>query len=133
MDVPDKFLEVRILLADNRFVAVLEQMSTPSVPMVEHHRIPREEAAYECGETSQAAPHEEVRVVGEERPGVNRGGSRPGHVAKAADEFGPILVIPDNRTAVEAAHDHVVQCPGNVESRLAGHGRTSCTMFKGGI
>jgi hypothetical protein len=35
MDIADKFQKVRLLLAKNRFVAVLKQMAVPAVAAVE--------------------------------------------------------------------------------------------------
>jgi len=42
---------------------------------------------------------------------------------RARDEVGAVGVVADDRPALDATHHDVVQDPGGVEARLAGHGR----------
>jgi len=43
MEIPDEFQEIGFFLADNRFVAILKEMSSAMVPTIKRPRIPGEQ------------------------------------------------------------------------------------------
>lgn len=47
VNVPDQFLEIGILLADNRRVPVLKKVSMTPVPAIETDRIARQQSSHE--------------------------------------------------------------------------------------
>lgn len=54
MDVPDKFTQVGFLLAENRFVAVLKQMTVSTVAAVERNSISGQQSPHDGGNRCQA-------------------------------------------------------------------------------
>lgn len=47
--VPNQFEKIRLVLADYRFVAILEEMADTVVPLIEGYRIPCKQAAHQGG------------------------------------------------------------------------------------
>ena len=50
VDIADKFQEIRIFFADDRFVSVLEKMATSSMALVEGNGVSGHEAAHDIAE-----------------------------------------------------------------------------------
>ena len=55
MDIADQVLEIAVLLAQDRFVAILKKLPVPSIFPVKPGRVPGEQAAHEYGNRDDAA------------------------------------------------------------------------------
>jgi len=108
MDVTHEFLEVGILLADDGLVAVLKQVPDPSMPMIEGDGVPSQKPPHEGWEPARTAPEEEVRMVREQRPGVDGGPGRPADIPESSHESGPVDIVADNRPTFQAADDNMM-------------------------
>ena len=68
MDVPDKFFKVRLFLADNRLIAVLEQVSRSLVSMVVACGISGQQPGHDGGQCNSAGSEKKVGVVQKKGP-----------------------------------------------------------------
>jgi hypothetical protein len=91
------------------------------VPAIEGGRVPANESLHELGETTGARTHQQVNVVGHQRPGIHGGSCVLDEVPQAVDESLAVLVIDEEFPAFEAPENGVVQRPGVVKSRAAWH------------
>jgi hypothetical protein len=64
MNVADQLPKVHVLIADNRVVPILKEMSVPKMAEVVSHSVTCEETPHECRKTRGAASQEEVSMIG---------------------------------------------------------------------
>jgi len=121
VEVADEFQEIGLLLHHDGLVPVLEQVAHPSMAAVEGPRVAGEQGAHTARERPLPRPDEEVRMGGEERPRVDREAGRVDQGHQPADEVCPVQVGAEDRPALESSHHHVLEDPGSIEARLAGH------------
>jgi hypothetical protein len=129
-DVAAQLPNVRLRFADDGVEAVLEEMAHALVAAIASDRIARQKPAHELREARRPAPEQGVRVIGEERPGVDRGPGGLRHRNEAPHADRAVRVVLDDHPAVEAAQDHVMQPSRGIETRLATGG--GCARGPGG-
>jgi hypothetical protein len=71
MDITGQFQQIRILLADDGFIPILEQMAMPLVPSVEINRIARQKLSHAPGKALRSCPHQQMKMILHERPGIH--------------------------------------------------------------
>jgi hypothetical protein len=125
MNVPDQFLEVRVLIADNGLITVCEQVAVPLVPPVEGHCVARKKPPHECGQAYRTTSHQEVDMVWKQGPRINARPREPGDVPESYDERLSILVIPKNETLLYTADDDVMQGTWGIQPRTTRHEEAS--------
>jgi len=108
LNVPDEFLEVRILVADNGLIPVFKQVSVPIVPPVEGNRVTSKKPPHECGQAYHATSHQEVDMVWKHRPRINACSRECCHVPKSRYERLSVLVISNDQTLLYPANDDVM-------------------------
>ncbi len=108
----------------------LEEVPHPMMPAIEGPSIPGEQRAHGAGERTIPRPHQEMRMVREERPGGDRPGPGLDQGGQASDEVGAVLVIPKEGGPFNAPHHDVLEGSGGIETRLAGHGRADATISR---
>jgi hypothetical protein len=123
VEVADEFQEVDILLHDDRLVSVLEEVADPLVAAIEGSRVSSEEAPHDAGQGAGSGPHQEVEVVRQECPGVDRERPGVGVTCDLPHEVLPILVIPEDDLAIHPPDHHVMKDPGGIQARTARHDR----------
>jgi len=120
VEIADEFQEVRLLLHDDGFVPVLEEVPHPLVAAVVPEGIAREQPAHELREPLGPTAQQQVGVVREEGPGVERRPGGRGEVAQSRHERLAVLCIGHDVPAFQPPEDHVVHRAGGIEPRLAG-------------
>ena len=123
VEVADQVPEVGVCLDDEGLVAVLEEMAVPAMAPVVRLGVAGEEPAHELGEPLGATPEQQVRVVGQEGPGIDRGPGRRGDRAQAGHESLPILPIGHDLPPLDPAEDDVVQGPRGIQPCLSWQAR----------
>lgn len=73
MNVADQFQQIRILLTDDGFVAILEQVTTAFVALVEVDSVPGHEAAHHLAERSRAGTQQDMKVIRDQCPRIALG------------------------------------------------------------
>jgi hypothetical protein len=115
MDIPDQFEEIRIFFADDRLVAVLEQMTPSLVPQVEADGIARQETPHERGQSCLTTAHEQMEMVGHECPGINAGIRFFYNLPQTVEEVPAIRVAPEDGGSIDASHHDVLQSSFEIE------------------
>jgi len=64
VDVADQFVKIDVLVADNRFITILEKMTTPAVEVIEIHRIAGQQSPHESGKLRPVATEKQVEMIG---------------------------------------------------------------------
>ena len=124
MDVADQLPEVGVLLHNDGLVAILEEMPGPSMVAVIGQGIAGEEPPHEPGESLGAASEQQMGMVGEEGPCVDRGLCGDGDLTQALEESLAVLSIRHDLSAGDSAEHDVVQGARGVEPGLARHRRS---------
>jgi hypothetical protein len=107
--VADELEEVRLFLYNHRLVAVLEKVPSAPVASVEGARIPSEETTHGSAEWPGPSPHEQMDVVRQEGPGVDREGLGLCERPETRHEVGAILVVPEDPATFQAANHDVME------------------------
>jgi len=97
MDIPHQFQQVRVLLTEDRFVAVLKEITRTVMTLVKRDGIPRQKAPHYLGHRDQACFQEQMEMIRNQRPSI---AMRPGlfkNRRETSDKIGAVLIIPENR------------------------------------
>ena len=121
VQVADEFQEIRLRFHHDGFVPVLEQVAHPLVAAIEGPGVPREQGPHAAREGPLPGPDQEVRMIGQEGPGINRPGAVLHQGGQARREVGPVPVVAEERSPLNPAHHDVVEGPGGIEAWLARH------------
>jgi hypothetical protein len=109
VEIAHQLQKVSLLLHHDGAVPVLEEMAGAPVASVEGPSIPREEAPHGAGKGTGAGAHQQVHMVGEQRPGVDGQIPALGEAPEATEEVVPIPVIPEHWPPFDPPHHHMVQ------------------------
>jgi hypothetical protein len=121
MNVANQFLEVRVPVADNRFVTVFKQMAVPPVPPVETYCITRKEPPHEDGQPSRTSSDKEMNMIWKQRPRIDARSRDCRHMPKPRDKHLSILVIPNDETLLCPADDDVMQRSWGIQPGTSRH------------
>jgi hypothetical protein len=121
MDVADQFEEIGVLLADDRFVTVLEEMARALVAEIEIDGIAGQEPAHEEGQTGPARTEQQMNVVGHQRPGEAFGAGLDEELREVEEESPVVGIVAEDVAAIDSADDHVLEQIGNIETGGSWH------------
>ena len=122
MDVTDQFQQVGILIADERFVPALVEVTRAIVAEIEVKRIPGEQSPHERRKAGFAWPKKEVKyMIGHQRPGKAFGAGLNKELGKTAEESPPFGIDTKDVATVYTTDDYMLQQAGNVDSRGSWH------------
>lgn len=74
MNITDQFEKVGVFFAENRLVAILEELPVPPVPPIKSKSIAGEKAAHDRCDGHRAGLQEQMKMIGDKRPGKTGGG-----------------------------------------------------------
>ena len=109
MNIPDKFQEIGIFIADYGLVPVLKQMTCAFVSEVVVDCISGEKPPHKRCESGPARLKKDVEMVCQQRPGEAFGAGLNKELRKANEEAPPVLIIAEYIAAVHTADDDVLQ------------------------
>jgi hypothetical protein len=122
MDVAGELQQVGVVLADDGFVAVLKEMPVAGMAAIEVDYITGEELAHAGGERLLDCPHQEMEMVGQERPSVDGKISPLAEIREAAQEVLPVAIVLEDPGPFDPSADYMMQGSRGIEARLTGHG-----------
>ena len=128
VEVADEFQKIGFFFYDDGLVPILKEMPRALVAPVEGPRVPREERPHAPRQGTSPRPDQQVEVIRQEGPRVDREGVRLGEGGKAADEIVPVLVIAEDDLPVQPSTHHVVEDPRGIEARAARHSERENTI-----
>jgi len=121
VEVADQFEKIGLHLDDDGLVPVLEEVAGPPMAAVEDARVPREEGPHAPGEGAGARPDQEMEMVWEEGPRVDRERPYLDQACHPAHEVVPIPVVPEDRLSIQSPGHYVVEDPGGIEAWATRH------------
>ena len=122
MDIPDQFLEIDILLADDGFIAVLKKLAVAFVPLIEADGIAGQQSSHKGGEATSTGPQEEVGVVGHQNPGAAGDRAFGNEDREAVKEVVVVLFVTEDFSSFDSPDHNVVKESRGIESCLSWHG-----------
>ena len=122
VEVADEFQEVGFFLDYDGLVPILKEMPHTMMPAVEGARVPGEETPHAPGQRALPGAHEEMGVIGEERPRVDSPGAGLDQAGHAGDEVRAVRIIPEDAAPLEPPHHHVMQRLRGIQPGSTGHG-----------
>jgi hypothetical protein len=129
VDVPHKFEQIRFLLHHDGLVTVLEEVANALMAPIEGARVASEEGSHHAGQGPRPSPDEEVGMVREERPGVDREAALRHRVGKAIEEVSTVGIPPEDGRLFNPPHHHMVEGIRGIESRAAWHDGTIILLY----
>lgn len=109
VDIPDKLKEIWIFFANNGFIAVLKDMSCPVMTLVKRNGVAGQKTAHEILEFDCVRAEEEMKVVGDKRPGETIGSRVHQKGRKAFTKISAISVVPENIPPFNSPDNHMLQ------------------------
>ena len=91
------------------------------MPMIEFNSIPGHQATHDIGDGSIAGLEQQVKVIGDKRPGKTASRSILQNLTQAQQKAVPICVIQEDLSPLDAAADDVVACTRGVYASLSWH------------
>ncbi len=121
MDVANQGKEIIVFIAEDGFVAVLEEMAGAAVTSVEVQGVPGEELAHESRDARLVAFEENVYVIVQQCPGIDCAFSLGQDQPESFEEPAFVFVVTENVCLVDSSNHDVVQGTGDIQAGLAWH------------
>jgi hypothetical protein len=121
MNIADKFEQITLFLAKNRFITVLEKVAAPLMPAVKADCVPGENFPHQITERFAPGTDQEMKVVGEKGPGQALTTGLEQSLFEAAEKIVTVPFTEKNLLAIMAADDDVVDSAREVDSLMSGH------------
>ena len=122
MNVPDELEEVFILLAQDRFVSVLEQVSAPLMPEVEKYSVPGQKPLHEGRQFYLRGAKQKVEMIRHKRPRETRSLRFLQQSRQTLHKRMPIIVVKEDVPALNTPDDNMMKEPWHVNSWCTWHG-----------
>jgi hypothetical protein len=123
VDVCDKLFEIRIFLAENRFVTVLEEMSISAMSPIEPDRVTGQQAAHDPRDWNGSGAEKQMRMIGHECPRITLGLRLFQKNGYSLNEIFAVLIIHEDPFSLDSSGDDVMQRPRGVDAGLTWHER----------
>ena len=114
MDVTHQFQEIAVLLAEDGFVTILEQMPVAAMAAVVSCGMSGQQTPHHGGYWNAASAQQEMEMVGNQGPGVTAGIGLFNNSAQTVEEVASITIVGKNSALLDTANDDVVQGAGGV-------------------
>ena len=121
MNVADELRQIGVFLAENRLVAILEELAVAAMPLIEGDRMAGEQAGHDSMEGDRAGLQEQMRVIAEERPCITGGAGVGEYLPHSFDKAVFVDIIAEDQSPLDAADDDMVENAVGVEAAMAGH------------
>ena len=121
MNIAHQLKKIGILLAEDRLVAILKQVPLAIMTQVEADCMACHQSSHDPGKGSSAGSQEQVKVVGQQRPGVTGRARLFENDPQSLQKRSSVLLIPEDRCSANTPGDNVVKRPRRVYSWLSWH------------
>jgi hypothetical protein len=121
VNVARQLQEIDLFLAKNRLVAVLKQMPASMAAPVKASGITAQQAAHNGGDGNIAGFDQQVKMVGNQCPGVTARLALGENLTQATQKIVTILIVAENLPALNTAGNNVMQRPRRVYSGFSRH------------
>ncbi len=114
MDIADQLQEIRVFFTDDRFISILEKVTTTFVSFVEGDGVSGHETAHDFTEWGRAGTQEEVKMVRDQGPGVTLGLGFLEDNGKTLKEGVAVLVVSEKFPPFNSPSHDVLEKAGGV-------------------
>jgi hypothetical protein len=116
MNVSDQFQEIGILLTQNGFVTILEEMAISAVPPVKGNGISGQKPPHKCSQGNLTGLQQQVEVTGENAPGQTAGLGFHQEDSEPIKKIVAVGIIPKDLSPFNSAGHDVMQSPWGVNA-----------------
>jgi hypothetical protein len=121
MDVANQGQKVFVLIAEDGFVAVFEEMAGAAVTTIKIECVPGEKFAHGSGNARLTALENEVNVIVHQDPSVKNALPFRDNSTESFEKPDFVLVVSKDVRLVDAPNHDVMQGAGDIQSCLAWH------------
>jgi hypothetical protein len=121
MDVSHQLQQVRLLMAEDRFVPIMKNLADPSMPPVESSGISAQQPLHDGLDRRATGPQQQMEMVVNPRPTVTNPLGFFQHTPKTTNELLSITIVSENLPALDSPADDVVQRPRCVDALSSRH------------
>lgn len=122
MNVADQLQQIRILLTDDRFIAIPEKGTIPFVPPIVGHGVSGHELSHHPAEGHCRSLKKQMKMVWEQRPCVAMGTRFSQDRPEPMEKIVTVFLISEERRSLDPPSHDVMNQAGGIEPREAGHG-----------
>lgn len=108
VDVADQLKQVKVFLADDGLVTVLEKMAGSLMAKVEDHRIAGQKPQHEDGKPCLPWAEQQVKMIVHECPGQAVGAGFEQEFSKAIEKQVAIIVVKEDVAPLDASDDDML-------------------------
>jgi len=101
VDIPDQSQKIVVLIAEDGFVAVLEEMAGAAMATIEIEGVPSKEFSHDSGDACLAALEKEVDVIVHKDPGIDCAFPLRDGLAESFEEPGFVFVVSEDVRLVD--------------------------------
>lgn len=123
VDVADQLQKILVLPADDRLVAVLEQMAGAAMSLVEIEGLRSQQALHELRNWRLVAADQKMEVIRDKGEGVDPDAGFSGKPSQPCQEPVPVGVVSIDVAPLDAPGNNVIQETRLVNPRLSEHAR----------
>ena len=121
MNVAHQFEQIRILPAQDGFIAVLEDVPRSVMTAVEVNRVACRKATHDGGNRHATGSNEQMEMVGNECPSKTARGGLGEKSSEAFDKMVPVGVVEEDLSPLDSTAYDVVQCTRRINASLSCH------------
>jgi hypothetical protein len=122
MDVTYQFEQVRVLFAQDGFIAVLEKMPPAMVPEIITDGVPRQEPPHDGGQGGSARSEQKVKVVGNQCPRIAACLGLTQNSSQAIEKIIAVSIAKEDLLPSDPTPDDMMQCVWGIYPSLSRHG-----------
>jgi hypothetical protein len=127
VDIANQLEQVRLFLAQDGLVTVLEKIPVTLMAAVERRRVSGQQAPHDRRQRNAAGAEQQVHMVGKQCPGVTRGPRRPENISYPIEESGAVHFIANDRLPLDPPKNDMVQGTWSIKARVTRHGDVHTT------
>ena len=121
MNIPDQFKEVRVFLAQNGFIAVLEKLPVSMMTVILSYCVSGKKPPHDRGNRNKPCSKQNVCMIWKKCPRVASGLRFRQYIAHSAQEIIPVQIILKDPFSLNPSDNDVVESTWRIDSGLSGH------------
>lgn len=114
-------IKLGVLFAKDRLIAILKQVPISPMATIVGHGVTRQQPPHEPREPLNAAPQQNMKVIGHEGPRINTRLPLRGEPPHTGDERVTIVIILKYPSLLYPSDNHMMKCPGGDHPCLSRH------------
>jgi len=130
MNIADRLQQIRVLLAQDRLVAVLKKWPMATMPTIELNRIPCQKSSHDTGYGRSAGARQQVSMVRYQRPHKAISSRLGQNSTQSGDERIPFRVVAKDLLPLNSSQDNVVTRSRRVNCSFSWHTMVTVAIIR---